>query len=159
MYYSRQTSGVTLGSGSLKVIPSATGNYWTFAWEGQPVDLTGASLQFDLTMVASEWTVSVWTKVADKVAINTNVNQGEGTDGWKEWNNPDGEEPNITVIDRDSNAPTGLDWGRWWDEAPDVHKTYTVDLSTYRSYNSAGASYMQVAISTQGRRKCRFLFR
>ena len=62
-------SGVTLDSGSLKVIPSATGDYWILEWEGGPFNMTDAYLQFDLTMVASEWTVGVWTKVADKIAI------------------------------------------------------------------------------------------
>jgi len=97
------TSGVTLDSGALKFIPSPTGNYWSLEWEGPPLDLTDASLQFDLTMVASEWTVGVWTKVADKIAINS-----DGPSGWYEWNNL------AVATDRDTGEASSLDWGRWW---------------------------------------------
>lgn len=130
------TKGVTLGSGSLKVTPSATGDYWILEWEGSPLDLTDAYLQFDLTMVASEWPVGVWTKVADKIAINSN-----GTSGWKEWSNL------AVATDRDTGDATGLDWGRWWDGEPDVNKTYSLDVS---DYDATGAAYMQIHISTQG---------
>ena len=124
--------GVTLGHGSLKVKPTVTG-YWVLKWAtSSPLNLTDASLQFDVTMVASEWPSQPWTKVADKIAINS-----DDPCGWKEWNNL------ATAINRDTGEPTSLDWGAW---AGDANKTYTLDVS---SYNATGATWMQIAVSIQ----------
>ncbi len=84
--------GVTRGHGSLQVTPSVTG-YWVLRWEGEPIDLTDAVLEFDLTMVASEWDPNIWTKVADKIAVNSNA-----AAGWVEWDNI------TTATDRDSGG-------------------------------------------------------
>ncbi|MGD0596361.1 MAG: hypothetical protein ABSA64_02425 [Sedimentisphaerales bacterium] len=124
--------GVTLGNGSLRVKPTVAG-YWVLQWAGSPLNLTDASLQFDVTMVASEWPSQPWTKVADKIAINS-----DDPCGWKEWNNL------ATAINRDTGEPTSLDWGAW---AGDANKTYTLDVS---SYNATGATWMQIAVSIQG---------
>jgi hypothetical protein len=127
--------GVTLGHGSLKFVPDANGtnNYWKLRWEGSPLDLTDANLQFDVTMVASEWPSQPWTKIADKIAINT-----DDPCGWKEWNNL------AVATNRDTGEATSLDWGAW---AGDANKTYTLDVS---SYNTTGANWMQINISIQG---------
>jgi hypothetical protein len=126
------TNGVTLGSGSLKFLPSPTGDYWELQWAGSPLDLTDASIQFDLTMVVSEWTGSIWTKVADKIAINS-----DGPSGWKEYDNL------AEATNRDTGEATGLDWGTW---SGDVNKTYTLDVS---NYDATGANYMQIHVSVQ----------
>jgi hypothetical protein len=128
------TNGVTLGSGSLKLLPSPTGDYWVLEWEGSPLDLTGASLSFDLSMVVDEFTSGgVWTKVADKIAINS-----DGPSGWYEWNNL------AVATNRDTGEATGLDWGPW--SPDDTNKTYTLDVS---NYDATGATYMQIHISVQ----------
>ena len=129
--------GVTLGLGSLQLTPVAAGAYWGIVWEGSPLDLTDANFQFDLTMVASEWGGSTWTKIADKVAINS-----DGPSGWKEFG-PGVPDNNVTVINRDTGVPTDFDWGAW---SGDVNKTYTANVS---NYDATGATWMQVAISVQ----------
>jgi len=129
------TKGVTSGSSSLSV--TTTGGYWCLQWNAPtvPVTLVGNKLQFDLTMIASEWPVGVWTKVADKIALNSN-----GPSGWKEYTT-------TTAVDKLTQQSTSLDWGRWWDAAPDVVKTYTVDIS---DYDVTGATWFQINISVQG---------
>jgi hypothetical protein len=125
------TTGVTKGNGSLSV--TTNGGYWCLQWNAPtvPSTLVGAQIQFDLTMVASEW--AGWTKVADKIAINSN-----GASGWKEWNNL------ATAIDRDTGLPTSLDWGPW---AGDANKTYSLDIS---DYDLTGATWFQIKIAVQG---------
>ncbi len=129
------TVGVTSGSGSLSV--TTNGGYYCLQWNAPsvPESLAGQKLQFDLTMIASEWPVGLWTKVADKVALNSN-----GTSGWKEY-------ATATAIDTLTSQATSLDWGRWWDAAPDVVKTYTVDIS---DYDLTGATWFQINITIQG---------
>ena len=133
--------GVTLGSGSLKLKPVADGAYWRIAWAGSPLTLTDSSLRFDLTMVASEWPSMPWTKVADKIAINSDVNQNDGTigtgGGWKEYSNL------AVATNRDTNEASSLDWGAW---SGDANKTYTLDVN---DYDATGATWMQIAVSVQ----------
>jgi hypothetical protein len=126
--------GVTLGHGSLSFTPDAnSSNYWQLRWEGSPMDLTDASLQFDLTMLAADWPLQPWTQVADKIAINS-----DGPSGWKEY------EKLATAINRDTGEPATRDWGAW---DGDANKTYTLDVS---DYDATGATWMQVNISIQG---------
>ncbi|MHC4542164.1 MAG: hypothetical protein ACYS74_20660, partial [Planctomycetota bacterium] len=129
------TTGVTSGSGGLSL--TTTGGYYCLQWNAPtvPESLAGHKLEFDLTMIASEWPVGLWTKVADKVALNS-----DGPSGWKEFTN-------ATAIDKLTGESTSLDWGRWWDTAPDVVKTYTVDIS---DYDLTGATWFQINISVQG---------
>ncbi|UCC96488.1 MAG: hypothetical protein JSW66_11665 [Phycisphaerales bacterium] len=129
------TTGVTSGSGSLSV--TTTGGYYCLQWDAPtvPESLAGQSLMFDLTMIASEWPVNLWTKVADKVALNS-----DGPSGWKEY-------ANATAIDTLTGESTSTDWGRWWDTAPDVVKTYSVDIS---DYDLTGATWFQIVIAIQG---------
>ncbi len=129
------TNGVTSGAGSLSL--TTTGGYYCLQWNAPtvPKTLAGTKLQFDLTMIASEWPVGLWTKVADKVALNSN-----GTSGWKEFTG-------ATVVDKLTGATASADWGRWLDAAPDVQKTYTVDIS---NYDVTGATWFQINISVQG---------
>ncbi len=129
------TTGVTSGSSSLSL--TTTEGYWCLQWNAPtvPASLAGTKLQFDLTMIASEWPVGKWTKVADKVALNSN-----GTSGWKEYTT-------TTAVDKLTQQSTSLDWGRWWDAAPDVVKTYTVDIS---DYDVTGATWFQITMSIQG---------
>jgi len=129
------TNGVTSGSGSLSL--TTTGGYYCLQWNAPtiPASLADQKLTFDLTMIASEWPVGLWTKVADKVALNS-----DGTSGWKEY-------ANATAIDKVTGEATSLDWGRWWDTAPDVVKTYSVDIS---DYDLTGATWFQINITVQG---------
>jgi len=129
------TIGVTSGSGSLSV--TTTDGYYCLQWNAPtvPASMAGQSLVFDLTMIASEWPVDAWTKVADKVALNS-----DGATGWKEFTS-------ATAIDRLTGAPTSLDWGRWSDTEPDAVKTYTVDIS---DYDLTGATWFQINITIQG---------
>ncbi len=125
------TVGVTSGSGSLDLKPSVQG-YWVLEWQGEPMDLNDMTLQFDLTMIASEWTESNWTKVADKIAISSN-----GPSDWKEYDNL------TTAVDSNSGELAGLDW------APgqgDITKTCSLDIS---DYDSTGAAWMKISISIQ----------
>ena len=78
--------------------------------------LTNTKLQFDLTMIASEWPHQPWTEVAAKIALKS-----DGASGWKEWTN-------TTAIDRNTGLQASLDWGAW---AGDAAKTYTLDISDY----------------------------
>jgi len=129
------TTGVTSGSGSLSV--TTTGGYYCLQWDAPtiPESLADQSLQFDLTMIASEWPVGQWTKVADKVAVNS-----DGASGWVEYTS-------ATAIDKISGDATSADWGRWSDTDPDAIKTYTVDIS---DYDLTGATWFQIVISIQG---------
>jgi len=129
------TTGVTSGSGSLSV--TTTDGYYCLQWNAPtvPESLAGQSLEFDLTMIASEWPVNLWTKVADKVALNS-----DGPSGWKEYTN-------ATAIDKLTGESTSLDWGRWEDTAPDAVKTYSVDIS---DYDLTGATWFQINIAIQG---------
>jgi len=129
------TKGVTSGRGSLSL--TTTGGYFCLQWNAPtvPASLANQKLTFDLTMIASEWPVGQWTKVADKVALNSN-----GTSGWKEYSG-------ATVVDRLTGASASADWGRWWDGEPNALKTYTVDIS---NYDITGATWFQINISIQG---------
>ncbi|HUV64758.1 MAG TPA: LamG-like jellyroll fold domain-containing protein, partial [Sedimentisphaerales bacterium] len=129
------TNGVTSGSGSLSL--TTTGGYYCLQWNAPtiPASLADQKLTFDLTMIASEWPVGLWTKVAERVALNS-----DGASGWKEY-------ANATAIDKVTGEATSLDWGRWWDTAPDVVKTYSVDIS---DYDLTGATWFQINITVQG---------
>ena len=129
--------GVTLGHGSLKLKAVADGAYWRLAWAGAPMDMTDAQLQFDLTMIASEWSGSTWTQVGDKIAINSN-----GPSGWKEYGPASSSSAAYSFVNRDTGEPVGHDdWG-----PSDANKTFTYDFS---DYDSTGATWMQIAISVQ----------
>jgi hypothetical protein len=122
--------GATSGSHSLAV--KIVGGYYAIQYNAPSVPkiLPGMTLRFDLTMVQSEWTGNNWTKVADKIAVNSN-----GTSGWKEYF------PKAT--DRVTGADTASDWGPW---NPDALKTYTVDIS---NYDATGATWFQIVIALQ----------
>jgi len=129
------TVGTTSGSGSLAV--TKTEGYWGIQWNAPsvPETLAETRLQFDLTMIASEWPVGHWTQVANSVALNSN-----GTSGWKEFTE-------VTAVDTLTGADTSRDWGRWTEDAPDVVKTYTVDIS---DYDLTDATWFQIIITIQG---------
>jgi len=129
------TTGVTSGSGSLSL--KTTGGYWALQWNAPtvPASLAGRKLAFDLTMVASEWPIDNWTKVADKIALNS-----DSADGWKEFTD-------TTAIDKLTGESVSLDWKRLSDTTPDVVKTYTLDIS---GYDLTGAAWLQINISVQG---------
>lgn len=132
--FANSTTGATLGSESLSVL--FTG-YWGIQWNAPsvPESLAGTKLTFDLTMIASEWPIGHWTKVADKIALNSN-----SATGWQEYTT-------ATAIDKVTGESTSTDWGRWTDTAPDVVKTYSVDIS---DYDLTGATWFQINISIQG---------
>ncbi len=130
--------GVTLGHGSLKLTPGTDGAYFGLAWAGSPLNLTDANLQFDLTMVASEWGSGIWTQVGDKIAINSN-----GPSGWKEYGPASTSLLAYSFIDRDTGLPTDRWWGPW---EGDANKTYSYDIS---DYDATGATWMQINISIQ----------
>jgi hypothetical protein len=123
---------VTSGQNSLGVQISDSG-YWELQWNASaiPASITNGKLTFDLTMIASEWTASNWTKVADKIAINS-----DGASGWV-------ESTLATAIDRNTLAATGSDWGPW---AGDAFKSYSLDIP---SYDTTGATWLQIVISLQ----------
>ena len=129
------TIGVTSGNESLSV--TSTGGYWCLQWNAPtvPRSVNGYRLEFDLTMIASEWPVSLWTKVADKIALNS-----DGPSGWKEYTN-------TTAIDRLTGESTSLDWGRWSDAEPDALKTYSLEIT---DYDLTGATWFQINIAIQG---------
>jgi hypothetical protein len=130
--------GVTLGHGSLKLTPGTDGAYFGLAWAGSPLSLTDANLQFDLTMVASEWSNSAWTQVGDKIAVNS-----DGPSGWKEYGPASTSLLAYSFIDRDTGLPTDRWWGPW---EGDANKTYSYDIS---DYDATGATWMQIQISVQ----------
>jgi hypothetical protein len=123
--------GASSGSKSLAV-KLTSGGYWGLQYSAPavPTLLPGVKLQFDLTMIQAEWTANNWTKVADKVAVNSN-----GVSGWKEFY--------PVVTDRITGAAVGGDWGPW---NPDALKTYTIDLS---DYDTTGATWFQIILSLQ----------
>lgn len=123
---------VTLDAQSLAVKISDTG-YWELQWNAPviPASMTNAKLTFDLTMIASEWTGSNWTKVADKVALNSN-----GASGWMEF-------ASTAAIDRTTLLSTSTDWGPW---SGDAAKTYSLDIP---SYDTTSATWFQIVISLQ----------
>jgi hypothetical protein len=128
------TVGATLGSGSLAV-KLGGGGYWCLQWNAPtvPTSLAGIKLQFDLTQIQAEWTQNNWTKVADKIALNSDA----PANGWKDYNN-------IAIAkDRTTGLPSSLDWGPW---NPDALKTITLDIS---DYNVTGATWFQIIIALQ----------
>ncbi|MGB7582059.1 MAG: hypothetical protein WBL85_06395 [Sedimentisphaerales bacterium] len=134
--------GVTLGHGSLKLTPGTAGAYYGLGWatteSSQVLNLTDANLQFDLTMVASEWSNGAWTQVGDKIAVNSN-----GPSGWKEYGPASTSLLAYSFIDRDTGLPTDRWWGPW---EGDANKTYSYDISDYDATN---ATWMQIYISVQ----------
>jgi len=132
---SNSTTGVTSGSGSLSV--KTTGGYWAIAWNAPtvPETLDETKLTFDVAMIASEWPVDNWTKVADKIALNS-----ESPDGWKEYTD-------TTAINKLTGESVSLDWGRWSEDTPDIIKTFTVDIS---DYDLTDANWFQIQIALQG---------
>jgi len=129
--FSTNPTTVTLGSQSLKV-QLRPGAYWALQWNAPTVPKLqpGTILQFDVTMIQSEWTQNNWIQVAYRIAINS-----DGPDGWKEFA--------PVAIDRVTGRPTSLDWGSW---NPDARKTYSVDIS---DYDADGATWFQINISLQ----------
>jgi hypothetical protein len=127
-------NGVTSGSHSLAVKIGDSSGYWGLQWNAPSVPTlpAGTRLIFDLTMVQSEWPGGTWTKVADKVAINSN-----SPAGWKEFTPP------LFFDTLTGAALTAADWGGW---SPTITKTYSVDIS---SYNLTGATWFQLIISIQ----------
>jgi hypothetical protein len=132
-----QTPGTATSGSNSMAVNLGGGGFWALQWNASavPSSMTNAKLTFDLTMIAPEWPVGTWTKVADKIALNS-----DGASGWVEFNNL------ATAIDRTTNAATGLDWGRWWDTAPDALKTFSLDIP---NYDTTGATWFQIIISLQ----------
>ncbi len=130
------TEAVTSGRQCLRVT-SNNNVYWALTINAPndidlPESLEGVALQFDVTMIQSEWTSSIWTKVANAVALASN-----GPDGWKEF------QPS-NIIDRVSGeVTTSWDWGNW---SADALKTIVVDIS---DYDLEGATYLDLVISIQ----------
>jgi hypothetical protein len=117
------------------------GGYWMLEWSAPWDPLQGKNavptpdqlkkLKFDLTMIRSEWTANNWTRVADKIAINSN-----GVSGWKEYNAP-------VVTNRLTGLPDSKDWGPW---SYDARKRFVLDVS---NYNVSGATWFQIIIAIQ----------
>ncbi len=124
-------TAATSGTQSLAVKLN-TGGYWALQWNAltTPKLVAGTKLQFDLTMIQSEWTGNNWTKVADKIALNSN-----GKSGWKEYF--------PKAVDKATGADAAGDWGPW---NPDVTKTFSVDIS---DYDATGATWFQINIALQ----------
>jgi hypothetical protein len=128
------TNGVTSGSHSLAVKLGNSSGYWCLQWAPPSVPALppGTRLMFDVTMIQSEWGGSIWTKVADKVAINT-----DNATGWKEFYPPQ-------FFDTITGAALAdVDWGGW---SPTITKTYSLDIS---DYDLTGATWFQLNISVQ----------
>jgi hypothetical protein len=123
--------GVTSGKESLSVW-LLTGGYWALQYKAPalPRDLSAAKIQFDVTVVQSEWVSNNWTKVADKIALNS-----DGAGGWKEFY--------PTVVDKTTGAASAGDWGPW---SPGLTRTFTADIS---SYDLTGATWFQINIALQ----------
>ena len=125
---------VTLGSQSLKVDFTAAG-YWVLLWAAPSVPSFLTSLKFDLSMIASEWPDEQWTKVADKIALNS-----DSPDGWSEYV---ASAANWSWRDPSNPEPCPVDWGAY---DGDAFKTYTMDIS---DYDLTGATWFTIAISMQ----------
>jgi hypothetical protein len=128
------TTGATLGSQSLSVNIGGSG-YWYLRWDAPTVPTDLGLLTFDLTMIQSEWTAAIWTKVADKIAIGADDSV---TGGWKEyiptadnWTYPDG-------------SPAPIDWGAY---NPDETKTCSIDIS---DFDPTGGTNFFIQFSIQG---------
>ncbi|MGA2171585.1 MAG: PEP-CTERM sorting domain-containing protein [Sedimentisphaerales bacterium] len=126
--------GATLGTGSLAV--KTTGGYWTLEYGFPSVismgtDVTG--FQMDVTFLAedSRW-ASGWGGQIDKIAVNS-----DGASGWKEY-------ARTTCKDQIGND-VGPGWSPGWG---DQTWTYSYDMSD-SSYNSNGATYLQIIMSVQ----------
>jgi len=137
-------NGVTLGHGSLSIIPDANVGYYCLRWEGTPLTFTkGTFIKFDLTMPSADWPSGQWTKVGAKLAINS-----DGPSGWKEYGPDATSDTNLySVIDRDTGLPTSFDWQSDWNPGVDGNKTYTYNVS---SYDATGATWMNINITVQG---------
>jgi hypothetical protein len=133
------TIGVTRGSGSLRV--TTNGGYYCLIWYAStvPTTLSGKVLTFDLSMIVSQ-APGGWTKVADKIALNSN-----GPLGWREYGPASSRPTSITVTDKSTGLPSSFDWDHSW--AGDVTKTFSVDIS---DYDLTGATWFQIIISIQG---------
>ncbi len=129
--FSTNPTTVTSGSQSLRV-QLRPGGYWALQWNAPTVPglQPGTTLQFDVTMIQSEWTQNNWTQVANKIAINS-----DGPSGWKEYS--------PIAIDRITGQSASLDWGSL---NPDALKTYSVDIS---NYDATGATWFRINISLQ----------
>jgi len=129
--FSTNPATVTSGSRSLRV-QLRPGAYWALQWNAPAVPRLqpGTTLQFDVTMIQSEWTQNNWTQVANNIAINS-----DGPSGWKEYS--------PIAIDRITGQSTSPDWGPW---NPDALKTYSVDIS---NYDATGATWFRINISLQ----------
>ena len=132
------TDAVTLGRQCLSVKMGGTG-YWPLMYVAPndvpfPESMEGMALQFDLTIIQSEWTGNNWTKVANAIALNS-----DGSSGWKEFG-----AANINIIDRvTGQAPSSTDWGPW---SSDLKWTFIVDIS---DYDLTGATWFNILISIQ----------
>ncbi len=122
--------GATSGGHALAV--QIAGGYWAIQYNAPSVPqiTPGLKLQFDVTMVQAEWTGNNWTKVADKIAFNS-----DGAGGWKEYF------PQAT--DKATGAAVASDWGPW---NPGVTKSFSVDVS---NYDATGATWFQIVIALQ----------
>jgi|GEM_PF-1624246 len=138
------TTGVTLGSGSLGV--QWTGKYWTIMWNAPsldelPTSLAGYTLMFDLTALPTDFADgNTWVRVADKIALNSDVNQsGPGSGGWKEWTT-------ATAVNRKGKKKTDVLAGLDWQASDGASRTYSLVISDYDLTN---ATWFQIIISAQ----------
>jgi hypothetical protein len=125
-----QTPGtVTSGEYSLKIQQTEV-TYWGVRWQAPSVPTRLGKLQFDLTMIASEWPSQPWTRFAQKIAI-----QSRGD--WTEY-----ETNESNWVFRETGLPAPVDWGAW---DGDVKKTCTIDIS---NYSLTGSTYFTINFST-----------
>ena len=121
---------VTSGTYSLQIQQSAV-SYWGVHWVAPSVPERLGKLQFDLTMIASEWPNQNWTRFAQKLSL-----QIDG--GWAET--PETTTDNWVYRDTGETAP--VDWGAW---DGDTARTCTIDLS---GYDVTGATSFIINFST-----------
>lgn len=134
----QSTTAGTVTSGtyslSIKQADGTSVTYWGATWQSSSVPARLGKLQFDLTMIASEWPNEQWTRFCEKVALSSDGAGG----GWTEIGTT---ADNWTF--RDTGEPAPVDWGSW--DGTDAKKTCTLDIS---SYDLTGATYFNISFST-----------
>ena len=117
------------GSDSLAIHVSS-GDLYSLKWEGNVLDLVGepgATLSFDLTMIAGEWNGEL-TRIAG-IVFNNDA-------GWQQLNTP------LSIVDKTTGLPTTEVWTSL---DGDVHKTFTYDISSV----TVSGGWMQIYFGLQ----------
>jgi hypothetical protein len=137
--FSYSTKGATLGDYSLGVNPVRKGiedpGYWIIQRYGL-LNLTNMKLQFDVTLIASEWN-------NEPVTIGPLVVQSDlpGTAGWRVFP--------VTAINRLTGGGALI---TWHSSLGNVYKTCTVDFTTLDGIpitNWANATWMRLRLALQ----------